>query len=85
MKGLGDITPPIKRKELQAFLGRINYLSKFSCSRAGACESPVCLTLASNQRLFNKAKLLMKEDACNKFYKEMKPLYIETDAILNRT
>ena len=30
--------------------------------------------------MFNKAKEIVKEDACMKFYDETKPLYIETDA-----
>ena len=30
--------------------------------------------------MFYKTKSIIKEDACMKFYDEMKPLYIETDA-----
>ena len=30
--------------------------------------------------MFDKAKAIIKEDACMKFYDETKPLYIETDA-----
>ena len=36
---------------------------------------------ASHQRLFDKVKSIMKEDACMKFYDDMKPLYMETDAV----
>ena len=32
------------------------------------------------QELFDKAKSIIKEDACMKFYDETKPLYIETEA-----
>ena len=32
------------------------------------------------QKIFNKAKALIREDVCMKFYDETKPLYIETDA-----
>ena len=32
------------------------------------------------QKLFNKAKALIKEDDCMEFYDETKPLYLETDA-----
>ena len=32
------------------------------------------------QRIFDKIKAIMKEDACMKFYNEMKLLYLETDA-----
>ena len=34
----------------------------------------------SYHRLFNKAKSLMKGDACIKFYDQLKPMSIETDA-----
>ena len=34
---------------------------------------------ASNQRLFDNAKSVIKEDACMKFYDEMKPLHMKTD------
>ena len=33
-----------------------------------------------SQKIFNKAKAIIKEDACLKFYDETKPLYIEMDA-----
>ena len=76
------------KKEVQAFLGSINYLCKFSPCTADVCD-PLCkLTLntvtwtwkASYQSLFNKAKLLIKSDMCMKFYDATKPLYLETDA-----
>ena len=35
---------------------------------------------ATYQKMFDKAKAIIKEDACMKFYDETKPLYIETDA-----
>ena len=35
---------------------------------------------ASYQALFDKAKLIIKEDACMKLHNEMKLLYLETDA-----
>ena len=34
---------------------------------------------ATYQKMFNKAKPMIKEEACMKFYDETKPLYIETD------
>ena len=60
------------KKELQAFLGIINYPSKFSPSTVEICNSLRQLTLAkaewtwnaSCQRLLNKVKLIIKEDAC---------------------
>ena len=76
------------KKELQAFLGVINYLGKFSSGTADVCD-PLCkLTSskaiwtwnASYQALFNKAKLLIKSDMCMTFYDVTKLLYLETDA-----
>ena len=87
LKALMEIPPLKKKKELQAFLGIISYLSKFSPSTASVCESTRQLTLskmewalnAAFQKLFDKAESLIKEDACMKFYSETKPLYLETD------
>ena len=33
-----------------------------------------------HKKIFDKAKSIIKEDACIKFYDETKPLYIETNA-----
>ena len=35
---------------------------------------------ATYQMLFDKAKAIIKQDVCMKFYEETKPLYIEMDA-----
>ena len=81
--------PPLhNKKELQAFLGVINYLGKFSPSMATVCEPLQKLTLsrvvwtwnASYQPIYDKAKSLIKADACMKFCDESKPFYLETDA-----
>ena len=80
--------PPKMKKELHAFLGKIDYLSKFSPSTANICESLQLLPLsqteltwnASYQKLFDKEKSIIKEDACMKFYEEIQPLYPRTDA-----
>ena len=80
--------PPKTKKELQAFLGIINYLGKFSPSTADVCESLRKLMSAKTewtwnaiyQNMFDKAKAIINEDACMKFYDETKLLYIETDA-----
>ena len=78
---------PKNKKELQAFLGIINYLGKFSPGMAEICK-PLCkLTSskmtwtwnASYQQLFNKVKSIVKA-VCMKFYNDSKPLYLETDA-----
>ena len=80
-----EIPPP---KQLQAFLGMINDLSKFSPSTADTCEALRELTSvkrewtwnADYQKLFDKAKSKIKVDTCMKFYDETKPLYLEADA-----
>ena len=80
-------SPRIK-KEFQAFLSIINSLGKFSHSMVEVCESLSKLMSAKTewtwtttyQKMFDKAKAIMKEDACMNFYDETKPLYIETDA-----
>ena len=82
-----DVTPKIK-KELQAFLGIINYLGKFFPSTTDTYEplrklmsiKTKWIWNATYQKMFNKAKAIIKEDVCMKFYNETKPLYIETDA-----
>ena len=81
--------PALKnKKELQAFLGVINYLNKFSPGMSEVCEplrklmsSKMTWTWkASYQQLFEKAKSLIKMEMCMKFYDGTKPLYLETDA-----
>ena len=88
IRALTEMPVPKNKKELQAFLGIINYLSKFS-----PCMSEVCKPLrklmsskamwtwdASYQQRFEKGKLLIKAEICMKFYDNTKPLYLETDA-----
>ena len=78
---------PQNKKELQAFLGIINYLSKFSPDMSEVCKPLRKLTLskaawmwdASDQQQFEKAKLLVKVEMCMKFYDDTKPLYLKTD------
>ena len=89
IKALTDMPAPNNKKELQAFLGIINYLGKISPHTVDVCD-PLCkLTSskatwtwnASYQSLFNKAKLLIKSDTCIKFYDDTKALYLETNDI----
>ena len=88
IKALTDMLVPNSKKELQAFLGIINYLGKFSPGTPNVCDPLHKLTSSkvtwtwnvSYQALFNKAKLLIKVDMCMKFYDDTKPLYLETDA-----
>ena len=85
IKALTDMRAPYSKKELQAFLGIINYLGKFSLGTADICDPLHKLMLSkvtwilntSYQSLFYKAKLLIKSDMCMKFYDDTKPLYLE--------
>ena len=87
IKAFMDMPPPNNKRELQAFLGIINYLGKISPSTAAVCDPLWKLTSsrvawtwnASNQSLFVKATLLIKADIFMKFYHDSKPLYLETD------
>ena len=80
--------PPKTKRELQAFLSIINCLGKFSLSTAEVRKSLRKLMSAKTewtwnetyQKMTDKAKAIINEDACMKFYDETKPLYIETDA-----
>ena len=63
---------PKRKKELQAFLGIINYLAKFSPSMADNCESLRKLMSvktkwtwnATYQNIFDKAKSTIKRHMC---------------------
>ena len=88
VKALTKMPAPKNKKELQAFLGIINYQGKFSPGAAEVCELLCKLTSckstwmwnASYQQLFASAKLIIKADVCMKFYDKSKLLYLETDA-----
>ena len=79
---------PNNKKELQAFLGTINCLGKFSPGTTDVCEPLQNLTLSKvawtlnvlYPQLFSRAKSLIKVDVCMKVYNDTKPLYLETDA-----
>ena len=84
---LTEMLAPKNKKELQAFLGIINYLSQFSPDTSEVCEPLRKLMSckatwtwdASYQQRFEKAKSLMKVEMCMKFYDDTKLLYLETD------
>ena len=88
VKALTEMPAPKNKKELQSFLGVINYLGKFSPGTAEVGNPLQNLTSsrmlwtwnASYQQLFNRAKSLIKVETCMKFYDDTKPLYLETDA-----
>ena len=85
---LTEMPAPKNKKELQAFLGIINYLWKFSPDTAEVYKplrkltsSKAMLTWdASYQQQFKKAKMLIKAEKCMKFSNDNEPLYLETDA-----
>ena len=78
------MSTPKPKKEFPAFLSMIKYLCKFSPITAEVYESLRKLMSAKTkwtwdatyQKMFGKAKAVIKEDACMKFYDETKPLYI---------
>ena len=83
-----DVPPPkAKKRNSQAFLRISNYLSKFSPSTAVIWGSLRQLTSsktewtwnATYQKLFDKAKSIIKEDVCMIFYDETQLLYLETN------
>ena len=84
---LKEMTEVPLQKNKRAFLGIINYLTKFSPSTADACETLKELTSvktewtwnAAYQKLFHRVNPIIKADTCMKFYDETKPLYLETD------
>ena len=88
IKVLTYISVPNNKRELQTFLGIINFLGKFSPGMVEVCDPLQKLTSskaawtwnALYQQLFAKAKSLIKVEVCMKFYDDTKPLYLETDA-----
>ena len=89
LKSMIEIPPPKKpQKDLHVFLGIINSLSKFPPSTADICKALRQLTSvktewtwnADYQKLFERAKSIIKADACMEFYDGTKSLYLETDA-----
>ena len=76
------------KKEVQAFLGIINYLGNFSPRTVVVCK-PLCKLTSSKavwtwnvsyKAIYDKTKLFIKANACMKLYNENKPFYLETDA-----
>ena len=73
-----DMPPPNGKKEMQSFLGIINYLGKFSLSTAEVCKPLRKLSSARNdwtwnstcQILYGGLKSIIKKDASMKFYNE---------------
>ena len=74
-RALTEMPVPKNKRELQAFLGILNYQNKFSPGMSEACKllrklmsSKATWTWnASYQQLFNKAKSLIKVEMCMEF------------------
>ena len=83
VRALTEMPVPKNKKELQALLGIINYLNKFSSGMLEACKPLRKLTSskatwiwnASYLQLFNKAKSLIKVEMCMKFSEDTKLHY----------
>ena len=75
------------KKVLQSFIGILNYLSKFSPMTDKLCESLQKLTSVKTEwsfngmykGLYNKAKNVIRQDTCMKFYDASKLLHLKTD------
>ena len=73
--------PPKTKKKVQAFVGIITYLSKFSPSKTDVCESLRKLTSAKTKRtwnatyqnIFDKPKSFIKGDPSTTFYDKTNP------------
>ena len=87
VQALTDVPPLKYKKELQSFLGIINYLSKFPSEPAGLCVWPQKLISVkadwtwnrTYQDLYDRAKKIVKKDLCIKFH-DTRSLYLDTDA-----
>ena len=83
-----DMLSTKTKRELQSFLGIVNYLSKFSPTTTEICEPLKRLNSViaawtwyrSYQKIYETAKSSVEEDTCMKTYDARKPLYLETDA-----
>ena len=81
IKALTEMPAPKNKRELQAFIGIINYLGKFSTGMAEVCDPLQKLTSSKVAWIWNAPyKQLIKVDVYMKFYDDTKLLYLETDA-----
>ena len=87
VQALTEIPPPKTKKEMQSFLGILNYLSTFSTMTADMCEPLQKLTTfkadwTQNRMhlyLYERAKKIFQKDACMKLYDIDRTPYLETD------
>ena len=78
VQALTNMPPPKSKKELQSFLGTLNYFSKFSSKTTEVCELLQKPTSVKAD-LYDKAKKIIKQDTYMKCYDASKPLYLKTD------
>ena len=80
---------PNNKNELQSFLSIMDYLSKISPLTAEVCK-PLWNLMSvksewtwnnTNQKLYDRAKSLIKIDTSMAFYNEKQQLYLETDML----
>ena len=79
---LTKMIPPTNKKELQFFLGIMNYLGKIFPAALEVCEPLRKLTSSKSewmwnntyQQLFDKAKAIIIKDATTKFFNEKERL-----------
>ena len=84
---LTEMLPPTNKKELQSFLGIMNYLAKFSPVTVEICEAFRRLTSLRSERMWNstyqhlyeRVKAITKKDAAVAFYDGKEQLHLETD------
>ena len=82
-----DWPVPTGHKELQSFLGRVNYLSRFSVFlsdllvplQALLKKGTEFVWMSVHQHTFDQIKMHVSNDMKLQFYNAHKPLYIEVD------
>ena len=82
-----DWPVPTNHKELQSFLGTVNYLSRFLASLSDLCAPLQALLkkgtefawTSVHQHTFDQIKMHVSNDMKLQFYDASKPLYIEVD------
>ena len=79
--------PPKSKKKLESFMGILNYPHIFSPVTLEICAPLQKLTAVNAdwtwksmyQDVYDRAKKIVKKDACMTFYDASRPLYMETD------
>ena len=88
LAAITGLQKPMNKKEMQSFLGMINYISKYSPEVAQVCKPLRELISVKSDfkwhkhhtEAFENAKKLVSKDCCLRFYDSELPLYMEMDA-----